>query len=297
MRIAVVIPTFNDGASLGLAAASAIALRERGGDQVHVIVVDDGSNPPATVSDSTHVEIIQQVNAGPSAARNAGMERALAIGVDWVIFLDADDQLLPGVIDSIHLAQREGWACVLSARREVRLTDAGTEISTFRKVPPEWEGKVLPSPGDVWRPIFIFGTTGVVIHQRVMEAGLRFDVRIKHGQDREFLRRVAAFGPLGISPHEAVRYTLRGDGGNVSGRKHLATRTRDFVLMMDQWCDDACRHHWQEASVWLLNQLSKYCQDAQAFASLTSAMHRHGLKVPIKPRLRWMIRRMLHRPT
>lgn len=293
MQIAVIIPTFNDGPSLARAIDSALAL----GDHVRVIVVDDGSNPPASVATHARVTLIRQANAGPSVARNAGLDLAATQAIDWVIFLDADDTLLPGVLETIALAKQQSWLCALSARREARITPEGTEITTFRKVPPEWEGKPLPQPGDVWRPIFIFGTTGVVIHRRVIEAGLRFDARIKHGQDREFLRRVAGLGPVGISPHEAVRYTLRGDGANVSGRKHLANRTRDFVLMMDQWCDDACRHHWQEASIWLLNQLSKHSDDAAAFASLTSAMQRHRLRIPLKPRLRQFWRSMLHRPS
>jgi glycosyltransferase involved in cell wall biosynthesis len=286
VQIAVIIPTFNDGPPLAQAIDSALAL----GEHVHVIVIDDGSTPPATVIPSPRVHLIAQANAGPSVARNTGLDFAATLPINWVIFLDADDQLLPGVLDTINLAQQHSWVCALSARREVRASTSGTDIITFRKAPPEWEGKVLPNPGDVWRPIFIFGTTGVVIHRRVIDAGLRFDTRIRHGQDREFLRRVAAFGPLGISPHESVRYTLRGDGENVSGRKHLATRTRDFVIMMDQWCDDACRHHWQEASVWLLNQLSKHSRDQAAFANLASAMQRHHLRIPLKPRLRWLWR-------
>ena len=45
------------------------------------------------------VRLIQQKNGGASAARNTGIDAA-SEGLDWIIFLDADDEMLPEAITS-----------------------------------------------------------------------------------------------------------------------------------------------------------------------------------------------------
>jgi GT2 family glycosyltransferase len=91
-RISVIIPAYNAAATIGKAITSILA-------QVYpaheIIVVDDGS------ADSTgdtvqaygdKVTYIRQDNAGPSAARNKGVQQASG---EWIAFLDADDWYLP----------------------------------------------------------------------------------------------------------------------------------------------------------------------------------------------------------
>jgi glycosyltransferase involved in cell wall biosynthesis len=91
-HISVVIPAYNAGHYVGRAIQSVLA-QTRPADEI--IVVDDGS------TDSTagivggfgsRIKLIQQPNAGVSAARNSGIRAAVG---DWVAFLDADDQWLP----------------------------------------------------------------------------------------------------------------------------------------------------------------------------------------------------------
>jgi glycosyltransferase involved in cell wall biosynthesis len=94
MTVAVIIPTFNHARFLGEALASVVA-QTRPADEV--IVVDDGSSdhPGAVVAKFPGVRIIRQENRGLSAARNTGLRSTRA---SYVIFLDADDRLLPGAI-------------------------------------------------------------------------------------------------------------------------------------------------------------------------------------------------------
>ncbi|MEM8821745.1 MAG: glycosyltransferase family A protein [Pseudomonadota bacterium] len=86
--ISVIVPTFNDGPHLAEALAS-IARQGRG--DMEVIVVDDGSDPPVEAEVARllpSAKLIRQANAGPSAARNRGIEAARG---QFVTFLDADD--------------------------------------------------------------------------------------------------------------------------------------------------------------------------------------------------------------
>lgn len=94
--VAVVIPCFDQAHFLGEAIHSALAQSPEPAD---VIVIDDGSSddPAAVTGNYPAVTLIQQANRGLAAARNAGLAAATA---GKVIFLDADDRLLPGAIAS-----------------------------------------------------------------------------------------------------------------------------------------------------------------------------------------------------
>jgi len=94
-RIAVVIPCFNDGGTLADAVSSV-----RAQEPCELVVVDDGSTDPETrrelaVLERNGVDVLSQRNAGPSAARMAGVRRTNA---RYVFPLDADDVLLPGTL-------------------------------------------------------------------------------------------------------------------------------------------------------------------------------------------------------
>lgn len=67
-----------------------------------IVVVDDGSsdNSVDTINKTIHdnrIRIISQKNAGPSAARNTGINAALG---EWIVFLDADDLFLPWALST-----------------------------------------------------------------------------------------------------------------------------------------------------------------------------------------------------
>ena len=106
-RTAVVIPCFDDGGLPGEAIAS---IHED--EPVEVVVVDDGSTDPETLRrlaalEKDGVRIVRQENAGPGAARTAGMA---ATSAPYVFVLDADDLLEPGALAAM--------ADVLDARAE-----------------------------------------------------------------------------------------------------------------------------------------------------------------------------------
>ncbi len=73
-------------------------------EDFEVIVVDDGSSDKSVevvkgcVSDRVKL-ICHNVNRGVGPARNTG---ALAATGGWVLFVDSDDELLPGALSNIH---------------------------------------------------------------------------------------------------------------------------------------------------------------------------------------------------
>ena len=96
--VSVIIPVFNRAHSVGLAIDSALA-QVSAGDQISVIVVDDGSSDDLVTALSPYGDRIRMLrherNAGAAAARNTGVASATG---DYVAFLDSDDVWLPNKI-------------------------------------------------------------------------------------------------------------------------------------------------------------------------------------------------------
>ena len=101
IRFSVIVPNFNNGATLARAIDSVLAQDHPAHE---IIVIDDGStdhSAAVAASFGAPVRYVYQANAGVSAARNHGA--AVATG-DWLAFLDADDIYLPG-----RLAAHADW--------------------------------------------------------------------------------------------------------------------------------------------------------------------------------------------
>lgn len=94
--VTVIIPTYNRATLVTRAIESVLGQTLR----VHeVVVVDDGSTDDTAKrlqAFGTDIRIITQTNAGPSAARNRGLEAATG---SFICFLDSDDQWLPNKIE------------------------------------------------------------------------------------------------------------------------------------------------------------------------------------------------------
>jgi len=96
MPVDVIILTWNDGAMLDAAVASALAQRDV---DVRVIVFDNGSTPPATVIDDPRVRLIRsEKNLGVGSGRNAAARTGDA---PFVCFLDSDARLHPDALGEL----------------------------------------------------------------------------------------------------------------------------------------------------------------------------------------------------
>jgi len=90
--VTVVIPAFNAAETIGRALAS---LRAQTYPHLEISVVDDGSRDGTAArvrAEHPAARCIRQDNAGPSAARNRGVQEASG---ELVAFLDADDEFAP----------------------------------------------------------------------------------------------------------------------------------------------------------------------------------------------------------
>lgn len=283
----VVIPTRDaletgDGAArLGRAVASARGVVERAGGG-RVVVVDDGSARAVEGHEAVRgAEVLRRAEGGgPSAARNEGLARTTGA---WVALLDDDDELLAeGVLAAVALAERlgEGTGAVVSARVEVR-----EGMERLRSAPAEWVGRTLARAGDVFRPIGLFGASGVVLRGAVVRS-VGFDEGLWIGEDRDYLRRVAGAGwGVAVNAEASVRVTLR-EEGNLSSFAHLSRRAGDHAALLERWWDEDSADHLREATRWLIGRCAKAGVDRASWETLTAAARARGIRVGWKARAR-----------
>lgn len=93
----VIIPCYRAAKTLPRAVASVLAGAP---DVLEVLLIDDGSpdETPAVcdalAAQDPRVRALHRPNGGAAAARNTGLDAAAG---EWVLFVDADDELLPGL--------------------------------------------------------------------------------------------------------------------------------------------------------------------------------------------------------
>ena len=94
--ISVIIPLYNKETIIDRTIRSVLS---QSFSDFELIVVDDGSTDGSVrVVEGFHderIRLINQRNSGPGAARNTGANNAKG---DWIIFLDADDELREGAL-------------------------------------------------------------------------------------------------------------------------------------------------------------------------------------------------------
>lgn len=93
--ISIIIPCYNHGTYLKQAVES---VRTQDVSEIEIIVIDDGSTDDTPkISKELDVIYIRQKNSGLSSARNTGIKHSNG---DFLVFLDADDWLLPGALQT-----------------------------------------------------------------------------------------------------------------------------------------------------------------------------------------------------
>lgn len=269
-----------------------------------VIVIDDGSPTPVPGDwfenlggdSSTNITLARQMNAGPSAARNRGIEIAFEApdAPPWIVFLDDDDALLPdGPHAMIEQCQRLDAVACVAGRYEVQADG----VERQHPPPAAYSGGVIPGPGEVFRPIAIFGGSGMLVRTEMLKQGAdtrsgpardapRFDESLVIGEDRDMLRRLAAIGPVAVCGVPALRVRIHASAANLTSPARYERRIRDHAQLVARWCDAASEAHFKEATRWLAGAAAKANVSDEAWRTLTSVCESRGWSMPIKARAR-----------
>lgn len=185
-RVCVVITSYNYGQYLAGAVASVVD-QLRPDDEV--IVVDDGSTDDtaavcAALPDG--VQVLHQANQGVAAARNNGIA---ATDCDYVICLDADDQLAPGYVQVCRDALASDRALGL-AYTGLGLLDAQGRVSPSA-FPPDFDWEHQSRPG---MPPNTCVPTAAMFRRQMWERAGGYQQIHAPGEDAEFYTRGLSVG-------------------------------------------------------------------------------------------------------
>lgn len=180
-NVSIIIPCYKAAATLRRAVAS--ALTDAPSD-IEILLVDDGSpDDTGTLCDELaaadpRVKALHRENGGAGAARNTGLDAASG---EWVLFLDADDALLPGL-----------WSALDGVITDADMILFGlTRVSTGDIQPtdylPAGEYADLAALGGALSPLLF--DTGLLaapypkLFRRRTLGGLRFDDQLQINED------------------------------------------------------------------------------------------------------------------
>lgn len=209
--VSVVIPCFNQARYLRAAVES---VRRQSHAPIEHIVVDDGStDDTGAVARSLSVALIRQPNKGVSEARNAGL--AAAHG-DLIVFLDADDELLPdGIAIGAGALAANPHVSVVVGRCQA-MNAAGESVPTQHyHVDPDNLYREWLTRNFVWTPGAAMFRRGAL----AQAGGFPFDLGA--AADYAVYLRFARSGSVLYHLNEVVRY-----------RQHETSMSRDPAMML-----------------------------------------------------------------
>jgi glycosyltransferase involved in cell wall biosynthesis len=204
--VSVVIPCYGQAHYLGEAIESVLAQTY---PHLEVVVVDDESNDNASSIASRYpgVHCVRERNSGMAGARNVGIRNTIG---DFLVFLDADDRLLPEAIESglRELEQHPECACAIGTYR--RTTHDGKPLNTHEQ-PPVDRDQYAQLMRNNWA-----GFPARALYRRSLFEHVRgFDPDLDAAADFGFNLTVARQFP--IASHGALVAEHREHGRNSSG--------------------------------------------------------------------------------
>lgn len=169
--------------------------------QFEVILIDDGSTDDSIelikARKEPNIILYQQQNAGPSTARNKGVE--LSTG-KYCAYLDADDYWLDGFIEQTIKFLETHKDCIAVNVAQRHLTISGEHISpacyTRYKEP-----FILNDFFSFWAEYMHVCTGSVTIKAEILKnsQGMRQDLRVT--EDLEFWALISTYGRWGFIPN------------------------------------------------------------------------------------------------
>jgi glycosyltransferase involved in cell wall biosynthesis/SAM-dependent methyltransferase len=221
--VSVIIPCYNQADYLAEAIESVFAQTF---PHVEIVVVDDGSQDgtAAVAARYPGVHYIRQHNQGPSAARNAGLR---ASSGEYLVFLDADDRLLP---DALAV----GRACLDGDPAYGFVSGRYRNISADRAVVSEPPPQKLDA--DRYRALLLgnyIGMHAAVMYRRAaLEAVGGFDASLRGCEDYDLYLRMARRFPIGCHGQLVAEY--RNHPANSSANAELMFSSALTVLGAQQ---------------------------------------------------------------
>jgi len=208
--IAVVTVAYNMEAYIGATIASVL---EQTLPDFELVVVDDGSRDATArivaAIDDPRVRLISTSNEGAAAARNRGLAACRA---PLVIFLDADDLLLPDALEQMAATMAANPSHVACFGHHIKIDEHGAALGSTGPSRP------LPATdtlGHLLRKNIVVNGGALCIRTEAARRVGGYDRSLRFGEDLEFWCRLAAISDfVPMSERVVLKYRLRRSGAN-----------------------------------------------------------------------------------
>lgn len=220
--VSVVIPCYNQGRFLGEAIESVLAQPYHPRE---ITVVDDGATDDTAAVAARYAEVrcLHQDNQGLPAARNAGLRASTG---EYVVFLDADDRLLPGALETGARALDAHPEAVFVVGRYRRIAEDGRPLPTT--VRPRVDSEHYAS---LIRGCWIVSMATVMFRRAPLLASGGFDATMRFAEDYELYLRLTQRHPIVDHYEEVADY-----------RQHEGTLSRNAERMLEATLRVLARH-------------------------------------------------------
>ena len=219
--ISIIIPLYNKKSIVSRSIQSVLGQSYQ---DLELIVVDDGSTDGSVavmeqIKDK-RIRLIRQENGGPSKARNIGTKNAKG---DWIIFLDADDEMTEGALahfsDLVTSHIDANFFCC-----EFIVNRNGQE-----EKPYTYNQTKVSNPFKSWLLGESCARTGASIYKRELVEKCPFNEQIRRFEDLECLFRMFHFSNMFLSNRIVLKMNADYSAAS-SARKHIS---EDFLGHLD----------------------------------------------------------------
>jgi glycosyltransferase involved in cell wall biosynthesis len=246
MEVSVIIPVFNNVETLERAVNSVINQ-----DRVNeVFIIDDGSTDGSNTlanelaKKNEKVKILyhkDKKNKGATTSRNLGLRHATS---DWIQFLDADDEVLPGKLEG---------------QLKIAILDTAIVVGNSIHVYPDGRQNYRKSDQDIWKGLIRskLGDTCANLWNRKYLIGIDgWDESLGSSQEYDLMFRILSFVPKVVFDSRfltLIHFSQNSISTN-QGRKlervqnWLGLRERIRLYLKDtKKFDIRCQYYWSGA--------------------------------------------------
>lgn len=203
--VSVIVPVYNAENTLRACVDSVLTQTT---SDFELILVDDGSQDTsglicdAYAEQDVRIRVIHQKNAGVSAARNAGIEKACG---EYLLFVDSDDRIDPEMMETVRsFAAEQSCDAVISG---LRVFESGVYMRTQNAAHTGCFGS------EIWNWICEdskpFGWAGSKVMRTdvVKRNRIRFNEKMNSQEDLDFLLSIyACCERIGVMPYAGYVY-------------------------------------------------------------------------------------------
>jgi GT2 family glycosyltransferase len=211
---------------------------------IDTVVVDNGSvdgSADAIAESFPDVELIRAgVNLGFAGGNNAGIRRALDRGADWVLLVNNDAIVEPGIVEALAAAAESRpdagvLACKVLFADSDRLWYAGASFNSYLGRSRHEDFGRPDEPGTLRDTIRATGAGMAVSRAAIDAAGLLDEELFLYAEDLEWCLRIRAAGfAVVLVPDARVRHRVSAASGGAGSPTAGYYETRNMLAVVER---------------------------------------------------------------